>query len=440
MGGRRQSVLIIGAAGLVVLLLLAMLTVRPEFPEFVDHAGVNVPSDNVFLDYAKGIAWSAVLGATIFLWPVSLRDRMSLLVMWTVKCLVMLGVMLPYEEHYTGLDCWGYFIGAHSVGTDFLPALLKGGSDFVVSLGALYLKVAPDSYHAMKTTFGYGGLAAIYLLYRASVGLTRLDRPWMFWALGLYPSVLFWSSILGKDPVVLLGISLHIWALVRVICYGEHKHLLTAIGGLGLAGVVRVWMGPIMLIPALLLFALKIHHIGWRITTVSCVAVMLGVLAPVTASRLEVDPTTDLFASTQSFTRGWDKANSAMHPDVELNSLTDLIRFTPQSFFAAYFRPLPGDLPHLFGWIAGCEDLVLLILATLALFKVRRHHWRNHFFLWGATLLLTWGLAYSLVTYKDLGTAVRFRLQIMPVLLGMVWFLLSRPFLTWEAARNAGRR
>jgi hypothetical protein len=47
--------------------------------------------------------------------------------------------------------------------------------------------------------------------------------------------------------------------------------------------------------------------------------------------------------------------------------------------------------------------------------------------LWAVALLVTWGLAYSLVTYKDLGTAVRFRLQIMPVLLGMVWFLLSRP-------------
>ena len=188
---QRNSALIIGATGVLGLLLLGALTVRPEFPEFVDHAGINVPSDNVFLDYAKGIAWSAVLGVTLFLWPVSLRDRLMLCVMWAIKCTVMLGVMLPYEEHYTGLDCWGYFIGAHSMGTDFLPALFKGGSDFVISIGALYLKVAPDSYHAMKVSFGYGGLAGIYLLYRAAVGLTRTDRPWMFWALGLYPSVLF---------------------------------------------------------------------------------------------------------------------------------------------------------------------------------------------------------------------------------------------------------
>jgi hypothetical protein len=424
----RSNVVAIVIAGILVILLLAALTIRPDFPEFVDHAGANIPSDNVFLDYAKGIAWSAFLGLTLFLWPVALRDKLTLLAMWGIKCVVMLGVMLPYEEHYVGLDCWGYFSSAHAASTDFLAALLKGGSDFVVTLGVIYLKVAPDSYHAMKATFGYGGLVAIYIFYRAAVGLTRVDRPWMFWALGLYPSVLFWSSILGKDPVVLLGISLHVWALVRVVCYGERAHLLTAIAGLALASIVRVWMGPIMLIPALVLFALKIRHIGWRVFTVSAVTAMLAAMAPATASRLEVDPTADLFQSTQSFTRGWDKANSAMHPDMELNSLTDLILFTPQSFFAAYFRPLPGDLPHLFGWIAGCEDLVLLLLSTFALFKLRRYHWRNHFFLWGATLLLTWGLAYSLVTYKDLGTAVRFRLQIMPVLLGMVWFLVSGPF------------
>lgn len=406
------------------------VTSRSEIQEYVAALGSNVPSDNVLVDYVKGVGWAVMLGASLFLWPVSLRDKVMLMGMWFVRCIVMLIVMLPYEEHYAGLDSWVYFTGAHSIGSDVLSIILKGNSNFVMLLGALHLKIGPDSYHAMKVSCGYVGLAAIYLLYRAAVGLIGAEKSWIFWCLGLYPSILFWSSIMGKDPVVLFGIALHIWGLVQVVYFRKRKHLLTVVLGLAIASVVRIWLGPILLIPALMLFALKIRHIGWRILTVSAAVTLLAVLAPATASRLEIDPSADLFASTQSVSKGWDKANSALRPDMELNSMTDLILFTPQSVFAAFFRPLPGDLPHLLGWIAGCEDLVLLVLSAWALLKMRRRYWRNHFFLWGATLLVTWGLTYSLVTYKDLGTAVRFRLQIMPVLLGMVWFLISRPFMT----------
>jgi hypothetical protein len=432
----KTSIWIVGAGTIATLFVVGAM-VWPGFMGFVVQSGANVPSDDVYLDYAKGVAWAAILAASIFVWPVSLGDKLMVVLMWLAKCAVMLIAMLPYEEHYIGLDCWVYFVNAHSVGADFLWGAVKGGSDFIVSLCALYLRIGPDSYHAMKVTSGYVGLAAVYLLYRAAVALVRTEKRWMFWALGLYPSVLFWSSIMGKDPVVLFGIALHLWGLMRMVCYAQHKHLITVLLGIGLASAVRIWLGPILLLPALLLFALKIRHVGWRVMTVSLVVGLLAILAPATASRLDIDPTTDLFASTQSFTRGWDKANSALHPDVELTSLADLVLFTPQSVFAAYFRPLPGDLPQLFGAIAGLEDLILLILSACAVLKLRRRYWRNHIFLWAVALLITWGLAYSLVTYKDLGTAVRFRLQIMPVLLGMVWFLVSRPVILRSSA--AGR-
>ena len=432
----KSGILIIGVGAAATLVVISALTIWPGFMTFIVQSGANVPSDDVYLDYAKGVAWAAFLTASIFVWPVSLSDKLMLVLMWFVRCAVMLIAMLPYEEHYMGLDCWVYFVNAHSVGADFMWGALKGGSDFVVALCALYLQVGPDSYHAMKVTCGYVGLAAVYLLYRAAVALVQAEKRWMFWALGLYPSVLFWSSIMGKDPVVLFGIALHLWGLMRMVCTGRNKQLVAVFGGIGIASAVRIWLGPILLLPALLLFALRIRQRAWRVTTIVLVVGLLAILAPATASRLDIDPTTDLFASTQSFTRGWDKANSALHPDIELTSLTDLIMFTPQSVFAAYFRPLPGDLPQLFGEIAGVEDLMLLALTAWAALKFRRRYLKNHVFLWAATLLTTWGLAYSLVTYKDLGTAVRFRLQIMPVLLGMVWFLMSRPLISRTVARG----
>lgn len=107
--------------------------------------------------------------------------------------------------------------------------------------------------------------------------------------------------------------------------------------------------------------------------------------------------------------------------------MTDLLLFAPVGIFIAYFRPLPGDVPHVFGFLAGCENLVLLLCAVWALFRIKVKDFRDDIFLWGVTLLTFWGLAYGFIAYKDLGTAARFKLQIIPVMLGMIWFLISRP-------------
>jgi hypothetical protein len=90
----------------------------------------------------------------------------------------------------------------------------------------------------------------------------------------------------------------------------------------------------------------------------------------------------------------------------------------------------------LFGWLAGFENLGLLLLSIWALFRVRFVYFRNPIFLWSVALLLTWGLAYTPVAYRDLGTAVRFKLQIIPVLLGLIGYMLREPSRRWVLPRS----
>jgi hypothetical protein len=153
---------------------------------------------------------------------------------------------------------------------------------------------------------------------------------------------------------------------------------------------------------------------------------------------LELDKASDLFEATKNVSRGWDRANSSMQMDGAPESLWDLILFTPESMFIAYFRPLPGDVPNLFGWFAGFENLALLAVSIWALLRVRLSYFRHHLFLWGLALLLTWGLAYSVLSYKDLGSAARYKLQILPILLGMIGFLIRQPSMS-RLDRLAGR-
>jgi hypothetical protein len=415
----------IGAAVLVSA-GVAVAVSRPALQVFIENAGINIPTGDVVVDYAQGIGWAFALLLSILVWPVPAAHKRMLVWAWIVRCFVALVVMLPYEQRYYGLDCWTYFQQAHAGLAEIVPGLGRGGSEVVAGLGALHLLVGPDSYHAMKLSFAMFGLVAIYLLYRSAELLVGRFAPLLFWGLTLYPSVLFWSSIMGKDPVILAGIALHIWGLVNMLVRGRYGYLVAVLAGIGAASAIRIWMGPILILPCLLILGARIKHIAWRAAAVILVGLALFSLAPLTADRLELDKASDVFEATRNVSRGWERANSSMQLDAAPESLWDLVLFTPESIFIAYFRPLPGDVPNLFGWLAGFENLLLLIVTIWALFRLRLVYFRHQLFLWALALLFTWGLAYSVLSYKDLGSAVRYKLQIMPVLLGMIGFLLRQ--------------
>jgi hypothetical protein len=353
-----------------------------------------------------------------------------------VKCSVALVVMLPYEQRYWGLDCWTYFQRAHLGFAELSPRLMRGGADLVIWLGALHLKIGPNSYQAMKLSFALIGLMAVYLFYRAGELLVGRYSPFVFWALLLYPSVLFWSSILGKDPLILAAISLNVWGVVNVAVRGRNRYLIAVIAGVGAASAVRVWMGPILVLPCLFVLGARIRHVGWRITAVLLIACALSILAPATIDRLQLDKAADLLEATRTINEGW-RSNSSLQVNAELTSVWDLLLSTPEKIFIAFFRPLPGDVPNLFGTLAGFENLALLLLSAWALLRLRLRYFRNHMFLWGTVLLVTWGLAYSVIAYKDLGTAVRFKLQVLPILLGMIGYLIRQPARRLVYARPA---
>ena len=434
----------IGPTASIALAALASLGLgyaiaQPATQLFVENSGVNVPTGDVLVDYAWGVGWACALFLSIFVWPIRWEHKELLAAGWLVKCFVALIVMLPYEQRYWGLDCWTYFQRAHLDLGELSPRLMRGGGDLVIWLGALHLKIGPDSYQAMKLSFAMIGLVAVYLFYRAGELLVGRYSPFVFWALLLYPSVLFWSSILGKDPLILAAISLNVWGVVNVAVRGRNRYLIAVLTGVGVASAVRIWMGLILIVPCLFVLGMHIKHIAWRIAAVVTVGLALTTLGPATVERLDLAKTGDFFEATKTMTDGWDRANSSLKVDVELNSFWDLVLFTPESVFIAYFRPLPGDVPNLFGWLAGFENLGLLLVSIWALFRLRPVCFRNPLFLWGAALLVAWGLTYSLVAYKDLGAAVRYKLQVLPILLGMIGYLVRRPSSLRAAHRTEPR-
>jgi hypothetical protein len=407
--------------------LLAWAVVHPATQAFIEASGVHIPTGNVIADFTWGILWACLLLLSIFAWPVSWEHKKMLAMGWLTKCFTALVLMLPYEEHYYGLDCWTYFQNAHNDVATILNSLTRSGGDIVVAIGALHLKIGPDSYHAMKVSFGMFGLLGIYLFFRAAEVLLERRATAAFWILTLYPSVLFWSSILGKDPLVLLAIGIHVWGLAKLATDRRPRYFVPIIAGVLAVSTIRIWMGPILIVPCVLVIISRLRSMPWRIVTVGLIATALATLGSATVSRLSLQNASGLIEATRAVTDGWENANSSLDRDVELNSAWDLALFAPRGLFDTFFRPLPGDVTNLFGWMAGFENLALLLLSIWAAFRFRIAHLQNSVFLWSLLLLLTWGLAYCLITHRDLGTAVRFKLQILPILVGVIGYLIRQP-------------
>jgi hypothetical protein len=422
----------------IVGVALAYAFSQPSVQRFIENSGVNIPTDNVVRDYAWGIAWAGILLVAILAWPIRWEHKKLLAVGWLARCCVALVVMLPYEEHYPGADCWNYFQQAHFGLAELAPRMMNGGSDLVIWLGALHLAIGPDSYHAMKLSFAFAGLAGVYLFYLAAELLLGRSAPWAFWALLLYPSILFWSTILGKDPLMLAAIGLNVWGVVNVAVRRRNAYLAAVLAGAAAASAIRIWMGPMLILPCIVVLIFSLQSPAKRLIAVLLVGLALAALAPAAAERLRLDSAADLLETTRTLTGGWDRANSSLKLDVELDSTWDLVLFTPQSVFIAFFRPLPGDVLNVFGWLAGCENLGLLTLSIAALFRFRLRYFRNPLFLWGTGLVMTWGLFYSVVAYKDLGSVVRYKLQVLPIMLSLIVCILRRP--AREAAAIRQRR
>jgi hypothetical protein len=373
--------------------------------------------------YLVGLLWSFVLGASILLWPVSFLHKRALLNVWLAKIFTTLGFMLAFESRYEGqMDAVRYYHESHLSSFSWQYFEFGEGTTNVINFAKAYLMLLPDSYHAMKVTFAMFGMIAVYIFYRAATIFIQRDDIRFFYILALYPSILFWSSILGKDPLVLLGVSLYVYGVIGWRQYGEIRYLLWGVLGVWFATFMRLWYGPILVAPLFIFFLNK--KTGWMSKIIFAVIVIfsLSILSSQFSERFQIESTEDLLKQTSNISESFSQGGSGQKVEA-VTSPTQMIAMMPFGMFTALFRPLPGEILNLFGLIAGFENLFLLWLLYHAIKNIEIKDLTEPVILWAIALLLIWASIYGFVSIGNLGSAVRYRLAILPVLIGLVFYL-----------------
>lgn len=411
---------------LIVLTLVVGTLLVIYFFDLVIELGRNIPQKDIQFDYIIGILWATFLGVSILVWPLPFRDRRALMVVWIIKSFIALFFMLLYEANYETLDAYSYFLDSKQNDTLFLAEVgLGAGTENISALAWLHYQIIPDSYHAMKVSFSMLGLLGIYIFYRAYVIFIQHEKIRAFYLLALFPSILFWSSILGKDPIILVGTGLFCYGIV-----GWHRlHRLYYIVVLALGFVVTVyvreWMGLILFLSVIVYISSAIRAgLPGKLFIVFVCSIFLLYLTWFLGG-LNIETVSDLLQATNDISQGWATGGSAQEV-MQFSGVSDVVAFVPLGMFTALFRPLPGEIMNPFGLLAGLENLTLVWFFLLA---IKRTSWKEAaqpLVIWAISIVVIWAVIYGFISYQNLGTAVRFKLQILPVLVGLLLHLARR--------------
>jgi hypothetical protein len=391
----------------------------------VSH-GINLPIHDVAADYVAGFWWSAVLGMSILLWPIPVPHRATLFGLWIVKAAVALGFMLIYESSYSSLDAFRYFLASLQDQYDWSRIGFGNGTENMEALAWLHGRFLPHSYHALKTTFAMIGLIAGYLFFRAAVAAGAKSGIKLLVLLVLTPSILFWSSIVGKDPLILLGVAVYSYGTVRWVRGRNASWLILALSGALLASSFRIWLGPILTVPVVVLTLVEPRRGIARLILVSLGIGVLFLGTSVLREKFFHESTVDLIEATNSYSQAWAQGGSAQVISTPFTGVVSVLRFLPLGMFTALLRPLPGEVNNPFGLLAGLENLALLILAFAAILRSRLADLREPLVIWAITLLVCWSTVYGFLSYQNLGSGVRFRLQILPIFFLLLLHLARR--------------
>ena len=339
--------------------------------------------------------------------------------------------MLAYENQYDFLDAYNYFQQSvvqrwHLTGISFGTG--TAGTQNMMQFGAAVWQVLPPSYHAFKVICAYFGLVGIVLFWRGCCELFGTRDYRFFWLLGLFPSLLFWSTILGKDPLILTGIGAAFYGFARISEAKKWNGLWWLVAGVIVIAVVRPWVAAVFVIALASGSVLASRSAALMIGSLLLGALGVALFWQRIFASFAISQLDDVISLTSFYSKGWAQGGSAITKIPEFHSWQDIALFLPEGAFTALFRPLPGEVPGAFAWLAGFEDLVLLIIVLVALIRVRRWMRMNAVLLSALAFTGGWLITYAPISFQNLGTAARFKMQVLPFVLLMTYLaFVSKP-------------
>lgn len=395
--------------------------------EAVPILGVNSPAVDPMMDFVKGGFWGMVFLFLLFTFPAYSEERGALVLLWFARIFTTLCIMLFYEFKYDkSLDAYYYYKVAIQGLANNHNWLQMRSTDLIGHIANFFNWALPfmDSYHALKVLWAFFGLIGIYFFYLAYENYVGKRDIKLLLLLGLFPSIAFWSSILGKDPLTFLGIGISFYCFLGLLKKFRFHYLALLPFGLFTLHLIRPWLVGLFVIPFAIVFTLRSRiHVVYKVALSVAVVFVLGFTTDFVSNYFQINSQQELVETSHELSRKWAFGGSG-NQVAEIRSLSDFLKFLPTGMFTALYRPMPGEVLNLFGLFSGVESVVLLLFLIVSLLKARMSVFSDPLVQLSIFTLVVWSSAYGFISIQNMGTAVRFKLQVLPIMIILPYYIL----------------
>lgn len=281
-----------------------------------------------------------------------------------------------------------------------------------------------DALPTLFIAFALASLTGGYLFYRAFTSAFPNGDRWLFGLLVvLMPSMLLWSSFVGKDSPIQYFIALACFGFAKLTQRPSPKSVFLCAAGLAGALLIRAHVAAMLAIAMTFPYAVGRSRTGrtHRVARIILVPVLLaGTYFLVSQaqsflySNLNNDDSNSVFQEANNVTRNSQIGGSAFNEGTPLR-----VRIAESPFLL--FRPFPWEMNSTIAIPAEAESVGLMLLCWFRRREIwsTLKHWRDPYvgflLVYSIVFLITFGGAIS-----NFGILLRQRIMVTPVALMLI--------------------
>jgi len=385
-----------------------VLSINPLFSVCKQTMSFNCSLD-YFLAYFLGLSFLCCIWAYVDRY----FEKRLLCIIWLLKSIMVILIMPVYELHYRSLDAFLYF---NTMSSGPFHFSWGNGTQNIINISGYLSSIGLSFFRVQVMIFSMIGFLAIWAFHHAfQVMVGRKSLVFVILLL-VYPSFLFWSSILGKDPLVIFAIAVWFLGIVLVVDRSYLRGILFMTIPIFIILYLRTWVSGILVLVTVGSFLFFLGHIILGRFFFLYVAMASVFFALMSDQIYSVIVETSLFERLVLHHNNFKFGGSSNYSNFDFYSYEGFLNFIFSGSFATLFAPLPWSAKNIFEVCMGIEGAVSAFLCLLALALFLRSRLRFANFVVPFLFVFIWTAVYSFVSSANLGTGSRFRAQVIPFL------------------------